>query len=48
MLELARSLVTNAQFASMGELRVVKTPENPQIFRDLLNSLTDAGVDGNT
>jgi hypothetical protein len=47
-MELAKSLITKDQLNAMGELRIVNTPENPSLFIELLNGLTEAGVDGNT
>lgn len=48
MLDLARALLTKEQAAKLGEIRLAKTPDNPKIFLELLQGLTETGVDGNT
>lgn len=47
MLDLARSLLTKEQLTSLGELKILTTPENPKIFIELLKGLNESGVDGN-
>ncbi|XP_035710341.1 proteasome activator complex subunit 4A isoform X3 [Folsomia candida] len=47
MFDLAKSLLTKEQLSRL-DYKIIKTPENPKIFLQLLNGLTEAGVDGNT
>jgi hypothetical protein len=45
--EFARALLTKEQLIELGELKPIETPENAQIYMDLLTGLTESGVDGN-